>query len=237
MPIVWPATILAPMAFGYRNVLADLSLFKGLAYAQTHPEDWQYFYDQCNRSTSLDPRFFYAYETGGLLLAWDYHRINEANQILEKGVAHLAGHYQLALWRAFNAFYFQSDFSTAAKYFALAADRSPNPGTAGLMLQMQEKSRTYALLLNPKQAWQSLMELAVASHDTHLKQMLINQWPDFERRSWLTLLNQQVRLFNDNQGHQPQDLGELEKSGVLTVIPKKIWQQQFRYNIEEHQFK
>ena len=236
VPVTWPASVLRQMAFGYRNVLADLCLFQGLAYGHTHPEDWQYYYSQCDRATDIDPRFFYAYESGGLLLAWDYHQPAAANALLEKGVRHLPWQYQLALWRGFNAFYFQSDFETAAIYFGLAADRCPFAGTAEMLKQMQAKSVVYATLIDPTQAWQTVQALADRVNDASLKKMLLSDRPGFERRTWLMILNKQVRVFIDSRGRPPKDLQELKASRFLDKIPSNIWSMYFRYNVDGKRF-
>ncbi len=233
-PAVWPGEFLNKLSMGYRNILADVAFLKGFARQLRNEKDWEYFYQACQQSTTIDPRFTYPYETGGILLAWEAHRYDLSNALLEKGMQNLPENYLFPLWRAFNAYYFLADYASASDYYNRAWELCPYPATKTMLKSMA--IRFTAAQGKPEEAWKLLFEFAEQTQDKALKEQLQKGLKHYMNQIFLLALNSKLHLFYDIHKQIPESVDELIKAQLLNQLPEDPWGYPYRYNKNKFAF-
>jgi tetratricopeptide (TPR) repeat protein len=124
--IVPRASTLRWLSLGHRTLAANLLWLKAVQYIgdlRANERGWDKLYPLTDAVTDLDPRHGYAYQVAGTLLSAFGH-VPESNAILEKGTRALPDRYILPYLRAFNAFYYDDDWTTAGRFAEISA-RTP----------------------------------------------------------------------------------------------------------------
>jgi len=124
--IVPNASTLRWLSLGHPTLAANLLWLKAVQYIgdpRANERGWKKLYPLADVVTDLDPRHGYAYQVAGTLLSTFGH-VPESNAILEKGTRALPDRYILPYLRAFNAFYYDDDWTTAGRFAEISA-RSP----------------------------------------------------------------------------------------------------------------
>ena len=118
--------MLAWVFLGDRTLAANLNWMRAVQYigeGRANERGWSKLYPIVDVVTDLDPGHGYAYQVAGTILG-SVGRVEESNRILEKGIRNVPDRYILPYLRAFNAFYYDGDWTTAGRYAAVAA-RTP----------------------------------------------------------------------------------------------------------------
>jgi tetratricopeptide (TPR) repeat protein len=124
--VVPAASTLRWLSLGHPTLAANLLWLKAVQYigdTRANERGWDKLYPLVDVVTDLDPRHGYAYQVTGTLLSAFGH-VPESNAILEKGTRALPDRYILPYLRAFNAFYYDDDWTTAGRFAEISA-RSP----------------------------------------------------------------------------------------------------------------
>jgi hypothetical protein len=115
--IVPKASTLRWLSLGHPTLAANLLWLKAVQYIgdpRANERGWDKLYPLADVVTDLDPRHGYAYQVAGTLLSTFGH-VPESSAILEKGTRALPDRYILPYLRAFNAFYYDDDWTTAGR--------------------------------------------------------------------------------------------------------------------------
>ena len=118
--------MLAWVFLGYRTLAANLNWMRAVQYIgepRAEQRGWNRLYPIVDVVTDLDPGHGYAYQVAGTILG-SVGRTAESNLILEKGMRNVPDRYILPYLRAFNAFYYDSDWPAAGRFAEVAA-RTP----------------------------------------------------------------------------------------------------------------
>jgi hypothetical protein len=124
--IVPRASTLRWLSLGHPTLAANLLWLRTVQYIgdpRANERGWEKLHPLVDAVTDLDPRHGYAYQVAGTLLG-SYGFVPESNAILEKGTRALPDRYILPYLRAFNAFYYDDDWTTAGRYAEISA-RTP----------------------------------------------------------------------------------------------------------------
>jgi hypothetical protein len=124
--VVPKASTLRWLSLGHPTLAANLLWLKAVQYIGDPRADergWDKLSPLANAVTDLDPRHGYAYYVAGTLLG-SLGYVPESNAILEKGTRALPDRYILPYLRAFNAFYYDDDWTTAGRFAEISA-RAP----------------------------------------------------------------------------------------------------------------
>jgi tetratricopeptide (TPR) repeat protein len=111
---------------GKRTLAANLNWLRAVQYIgepRANERGWDKLFPLVDLVTDLDPRHGYAYQVAGTMLS-SVGRVKESNQILEKGTRNVPDRYILPYNRAFNAFYYEGDWTEAGRWAEVAA-RTP----------------------------------------------------------------------------------------------------------------
>jgi len=124
--IVPKASTLRWLSVGHPTLAANLLWLKAVQYIgdpRANERGWDKLYPMTDVVTDLDPRHGYAYQVAGTLLS-TFGQVAESSAILEKGTRALPDRYILPYLRAFNAFYYDDDWTTAGRFAEISA-RTP----------------------------------------------------------------------------------------------------------------
>lgn len=120
-------------SLGYRELAADLYWFKAVQYYggyRLSQNDIVFFSHLIDLITDLDPHFIGAYKLGALVIAQDLDNFPAAIGLMRKGLHHNPDDYWLTFEMGFLHYLDGRDYTTAEKYFRLAATRPGSDGRA-----------------------------------------------------------------------------------------------------------
>jgi hypothetical protein len=119
------------MAIAYDALLADTYWIRAIQHfgdtrrATTGPKHYPLLYPLLDLTTSLDPLFDTAYQFGAIFLAepppGGPGRTDQAVALLEKGIAAQPDDWRLVQALGFVHYWWEQDYSTAARWFAKAS--------------------------------------------------------------------------------------------------------------------
>lgn len=207
-------------AFGQRLLLADLYWLKTVMYMGESVLVPERGLDSLHALgevvTDLDPRFGYAYQVVGSNLSGLAHRVRESNLILEKGVRNLPERWSLPFLLAFNKFFYEEDFASAAAWARRAAEVGKRPQLALLAANL-------SLAANSEDQYQaaiSFLELSLPQAETpELREQLEGRLVKVRAYQVLSRLERAIQAFRARNLRAPLILEELVWSGLLPGIP------------------
>lgn len=124
------------LSFGQHTAASDVYWLQLIQYVGTTEADragWPQLLDIGNLVVDLDPEHGYAYETIGMLLNGK-RRIDESNQILEKGIQNVPDRWQLPFFAAFNHYFELEDPIRGAALLERAAKLPGSPAYVPLLV-------------------------------------------------------------------------------------------------------
>lgn len=212
--------LLRTASFGQRLVLADLYWLRTVMYvgeATLLPQrGWAALHPLGNIVTDLDPRYAYAYQVVGSNLSGLAHDVAASDRILEKGMQNVPDRWSLPFLYAFNKFFYEGDFATAAAYARRAAEVGRRPHlallAANLFLAVDSEEHYRSAL--------SFLELTLQQTDQpELREQLEERILKVRVYAALSTLERAVRTFQERNQRRPLSLDELVWAGFLPRLP------------------
>jgi len=159
----------------------------------------------------LDPYNLDAYYFAQAIFAWEADRTSEVNSILDYGVRYRHWDYQLPFFVGFNSAYFLKDYTSAAIYMKLAAERSRNPLLINLSARYlyesgQSEIGIYFL--------ESMLQTTLNPKIRAMYELRINAL-----KAVIEIQNA-IKKYTDKTGKLPVTLKQLQTTGILTKIPQ-----------------
>ncbi|MBI3805007.1 MAG: hypothetical protein HY282_14750 [Nitrospirae bacterium] len=121
---------LRPLALGYDQVAADILWMKAVSYFGGHyltDKQYPWLYHILTLIIDLDPRFDFPYYFGGVVLSLEASQVDQANQILERGMEAYPQRWEFPFYVGFNYFYHKQDASKAIPYLERASSLPKSP--------------------------------------------------------------------------------------------------------------
>jgi tetratricopeptide (TPR) repeat protein len=165
--------------------------------------------------TDLDPRYGYAYQVVGSNLSGLAHRVKESDLILEKGVRNLPERWTLPFLLAFNKFFYEEDFASAAAWARRAAEVGKRPQLALLAANL-------SLAADTEDQYRSaiaLLELSLPQAEPELRVQLEARLTKVRTYQVLSQLERAIAAFRGRNLRAPLVLEELVWGGFLLGIP------------------
>lgn len=135
---------LKPLALGYNQLLADFLWMKTISYFGGHflgDKQYPWLAHMLNLIIDLDPRFDFPYYFGGVVLSLEASQVEQANQILTRGIEAYPNRWEFPFYIGFNYYYHQKDFSKAIPYFEKASSLPNAPAyLKGMVARLYEKT-------------------------------------------------------------------------------------------------
>ncbi|MBT4877799.1 MAG: hypothetical protein HON48_21685 [Desulfobacula sp.] len=216
---ILPSKITGPASLEFSGIVADflflkITTFFGGEFNQNEPIDnkyAQFLYESMNILTDLDPWFWDAYLMADMILTWDFGKIDLANKLLLKAMAHRKEDFKVPYYIGFNYFYFLKDNLNGARYLMQAARLPKAPGylssLATRLSMYQNQYRPAIMFLNDIIKSTQNPELR-KQFEIRLKTLMI-----------MDRLEKKVHEFKKRFGTFPDRLSDLTDKGLVKLIP------------------
>ncbi|TKB73075.1 MAG: hypothetical protein E8D46_11465 [Nitrospira sp.] len=223
--------VLRPALLGYHHVGADflwLRVVQVLGDRVVRDQDYEWLYHALDVITTLDPKYVYAYEAGGTVLAELAARVDLSNQLLEKGLAPNPNSWQIPFKLGFNHFFHLNNYRRAADYLAQAA-RVPGEFPIGPPLYTARlAARLYAQGNNPDVALEFLAGMLDQTTDEKIRGQLMRRIKRVSLERDLQMLERAVQQFVETRDTRPPSLAKLVEAGLLAQIPHEPYGGEYR---------
>jgi hypothetical protein len=225
--------VLRPALLGYHQLGADflwLRVVQVLGDRVVRDKDYEWLYHALDVITTVDPKYVYAYEAGGVVLAELATRVDLSNRLLEKGLAPNPASWQIPFRLGFNHFFHLGDHSRAAEYMAQAA-RIPGQFPIGPPhYAARLASRLYVQGKNPEVALEFLEAMLDQTTDELVREKLQRRIRRVSLERDLQMLERQIQQYADAKGKRPSSLVELVAAGFLPGIPLEPYGGNYLYD-------
>jgi len=223
-----PGEYLKPALLGYHHLGADvlwLRFVQVLGKKRNTPDEFEWMYHALDVITTLDPRYAYAYQVGGIVLTELAHRVDLSNRILEKGAEANPEVWWLPFNLGYNYFFHLGDSRRAAEYIARAARLPGGPAyLPGLATRM------YAEANDPNLALDFLSTMWRQTDNAYVKAELETRMKELIIERDIGLLEAAVTRYHGRRGSLPARLDDLVRSGELARVPPEPFGGEYQLN-------
>lgn len=204
------------LSLGHPTLAANLTWLRVVQYGGDPRADargWDKLRPLLELVTDLDPRHGYAYQVGANFLA-SAGLVEDANAVLEKGMRNVPDRYILPFHRAVNAFLYEGDHLTAARYFERAA-RTPGapPHLSEYVLAQYAKGDAAEAALS------FLGHLEAEAQDDDSRRAIRTQIQRAIVERDATRLEEAAGRYRARIGLRPVALEQLVQEGLVARIP------------------
>jgi hypothetical protein len=225
--------VLKPALLGYHQLGADLlwlRMVQVLGDRVVRDKDYEWLYHALDVITTLDPRYEYAYEAGGTVLAELALRVDLSNRLLEKGIVTNAASWRIPFRLGFNHFFHLGDHLKAAAYMAHAAKVPGEFPVGPPVYTARLASRLYVQGKSPDVALEFLAAMLVQTTDPQIRERLQLRIRRVSLERDLQLLERAIQRFEQMKMKKPSGLEELVAAGFLSAIPEEPYGGQYLFN-------
>lgn len=210
---------LKPLVLGYEQLVGDiiwLRTIQILGDEMVTPEGYGWSYHALDVVTTLDPKFAYAYQLGGVNLSVLGNRPDLSNLLLEKGMKENPDVWQIPFYLGYNHFFYLNDYKSAAEYMAMASNL---PGHPEYLPRLA--SRLYVQTGNPDVALDFLTRIYKETEDDNVRKTLEKRIKEVHVERDARFLEEAIRRYREVYNVDPQDLRDLIEKDIITGIPKE----------------
>lgn len=222
-------------ALGYDQLVADLLWLKAIQVMGEkgrEEQDAEWLYQAFDAITTLDPKFDYVYQLGGIFLSVLSGRADLAVQLLSKGTRNNPDIWRLHFFLGFDQFYYFGRFKEAADAMAAAAALPGRPDWVPMLA-----TRLYAQAEEPEFAIEFLDRMYQVSKDEKVREQLLARRHELVVERDLNILNRTVLKFQERSHRPPDDLRELVTAGLLRGLPEEPSGGRYYYDPTDGQVK
>ncbi|HUJ79547.1 MAG TPA: tetratricopeptide repeat protein [Nitrospiria bacterium] len=223
------------VSLGYDQLIADLLWLKAIQVMGdrgAERRDAEYLYQAFDAITTLDPKFDYVYQLGGVFLGVLSGRADLAVQLLAKGVRNNPDLWRLPFYLGFNEFYFLGRYKEAAAAMAKAASLPGHPEYLPFLA-----SRLYAEAREPALALEFLGRMYEESNDQQVRAQLQVRMKEVMIERDVEQLNHAVAQFTMRYHRLPKALTELVTTGIVLALPTEPLGGRYYIDPSDHQVK
>ncbi len=217
-PIYLPkAEYLRPMTLGWHNALADVLWFRTISYFGAHyrrDHTYPWLAAMCELVTDLDPRAYYVYRFGGVILPWEANQVDAGIALLKKGVRQFPDDWILHYHLGFHYYFFKNDIDAAlAALREATALPDSNPALARLAAVLAQHQ------YDPETTIAFLQELADNAESGEVRGVVLEQIREAHLAADLKQLQGAVDTYRLRAGTLPTSLQSLVDTGLIASIP------------------
>ncbi|MDD5433832.1 MAG: hypothetical protein PH343_00240 [Nitrospira sp.] len=211
------AEYLKPIVLGYEQIAGDIIWLKTIQVVGEEavtPRGYDWVYHALDVVTTLDPKFSYAYEFGGVTLAVLGKQPELSNKLLEKGLKENPDVWQIPFYLGFNNFFYFQNYKLAAAFMAKASEI---PGHPEYLPKLA--ARLYVEAGDPDVALDFLYKMYKETKDAKVKASIEIRIKEVIVERDITTLERAVSKFKDTYKSYPNGVIELVRKGLITHIP------------------
>ena len=203
----------------FQGLVADLIWLRGIQYYGYHlmsDRKYEWLGHVFDILTSLDPRFIGAYHFGGITLAWDAGKPDEAIDFLVKGMEANPMSWQIPFDAGFICYMLLHDYGRASTFFEVAS-KMPNAWfiLARWAAIAKAKSGDFQ---TAREMW---LDILKGTENRALKALVVRQLQNLGLSEVTNRLQTAVHRFQEDKGRLPTDLRELQAAGYVDRIPEE----------------
>ena len=217
IPVVPTSSVARWLSLGHPSLAANLLWLRAVQYIgepRAEERGWGKLFPLLDTITDLDPGHGYAYQVGGVVLG-SAGRTAESNAILEKGIRNVPNRYILPYLRAFNAFYYDDDWTTAGRFAEIAA-RTP-----GAPAHVSQNVLAYYVKGNRADAAVSFLEQSLAeAEDPDTRKAVRSQLQQARVEQAVARLDEAVDAWRGRYLTGPLAIQQLVEEGLVEAIPR-----------------
>ena len=216
---------------GYRQMVADLLWLKVVQHFGVREqtiEGYLWAYRAADVLTDLDPKFVYAYQATGTVLAISARQIHESVALLEKGLRHNPDAWIIPFVLGYDYYFEFHDSATAGKYFRIA---SMLPGSPKYLPQLAAKMTIQAG--EPDAAVEFLQRLFQQVQDERVRAGLAQRIKEVVVERDIRFLEEGVRRYHATFGKLPSRLEDLVNGGIIVQTPNDPLGGAYRLNASD----
>jgi len=211
--------VLRVVSLGHHTSLADLYWLKWVQYVGTPSEvdkGWPLLEHLTEQVVGLDPRFAYAYQAAGVVLA-SADRYDSSNSILEKGMREIPDRWQLPFLAGVNHWHGLGELRSGGEYLLRASQLAGSPAYLGdLAARLFSSSGTIEEGLD-------LIELSLRAADDPLIRAGLEQRRDqLLAEQGLRLLELAIAEYRESKARPPASLEDLNDPAVQKFLRHPI---------------
>src|SRR3972149_5206914 len=222
---------LKPAVLGYEQLAADiiwLQTIQVIGEDTVTPNGYDWIYHALDVVTTLDPKFAYAYQLGGVTLSVLGKAPEKSNMLLLKGMKENPDVWQIPFYIGFNNFFYLNDYGRAAEYMAKASELPGHPAylpTPAARLYVQAGNPDTALDLIWRKYRETKDEKVRASLEYRIKEVIVERDVKF--------LEDAIRRYREAFKVYPDSIGKLVEKGVIPAIPREPFGGQYYFSPED----
>jgi len=219
---------LKPAVIGYEQLVGDilwLHAIQVIGDKVVTPQGYDWAYHALDIVTTLDPKFAYAYQLGGVTLSALGNRPDLSNMLLEKGVRENPEVWQIPFYMGFNNFFYLNNYAAAAEYMDKA---SKLPGHPAYLPKLA--ARLYVQAGNPDVALEFLNKMSHEAKDEKVQSALEQMIKEIIIERDASLLEKAISQYKETYKIYPDQLTELVKTGFIQEIPSEPFGGYYYFN-------
>ncbi|MBI5194035.1 MAG: hypothetical protein HZA08_11440 [Nitrospirae bacterium] len=210
---------LKPVVLGYEQLAGDiiwLKVIQVIGDKTVTPKAYNWVYHALDVVTTLDPKFSYVYQLGGVTLAVLAQQPDLSNKLLIKGFKENPDVWQIPFYIGFNYFFYLQDYKLAAEYMAKASEL---PGHPEYLPKLA--ARLYVQSGDPDVAIEFLYRMYKESNDEKVKESISNRIKEVTVEKDIRMLEGIVKKYKEANRAYPTKLTDLLTKGYISNIPSE----------------
>lgn len=222
---------LKPAVLGYEQLVADIIWLKTIQLIgedTVTPDGYNWIYHALDVVTTLDPKFAYAYQLGGVTLSVLGKVPEKSNLLLIKGMRENPDVWQIPFYIGFNNFFYLNDYKTAAEYMAKASELPGNPAYLPKLA-----SRLYVQAGDPDIALEFLTRFYKETKDENVRDALEQRIKEVIVERDARLLEDAIKRYENLYKAYPERLIQLVEQGIISELPHEPLGGYYYFNPED----
>lgn len=210
---------LKTFSLGFDQVMADiiwLSVIQVVGEKKISEEGYEWIYHALEVVTTLDRKFDYAYQFGGIILSTLGDKIEMSNNLLEKGLKENPSVWQIPFYLGFNHFFYMDDYSKAAEYISLASKLPGHPAYLPLLA-----ARLFVQAQSPDIALEFLARMHSEAKDEKVRMEIDERAKEVIVERDIQFLEGGIKRYIATYKRDPEGVEDLVASGIINIIPKE----------------
>ena len=222
---------LKPAVIGYEQLAADiiwLQAVQVIGEDTVTPNGYDWIYHALDVVTTLDPKFAYAYQLGGVTLSVLGKAPEKSNTLLLKGMRENPEVWQIPFYIGFNNFFYLNDYGRAAEYMAKASEL---PGHPAYLPKLA--ARLYVQAGDPDVALDFLLRMYKETADEKVRATLGERVKEVIVERDARFLEEAIKKYRNLYNAYPERLIELVERGIITKLPNEPFGGYYYFNPED----
>ncbi len=205
------------ISLGQASLLADILWLKAIQVIggrTISPQKAKWLYSAVDAALTLDPKFWYMSEEGGVFLSAACSQYRFSNRIFRKGFDNNPRNWRLPFYLSTNYFLYLKRYKLAAYYMGRAARLPGRPAFVPLLA-----SRLYAQAGDPRYGLELTEAIYENTRNEKIRKALLERMKQLQVEINLDALGKSINTYKSRFGRYPASVRELLAGGFIKAVP------------------